>query len=91
MKAYELLSDRSKWTQNYAARDKDNKNVSPHDSSAVKFCLIGALRKCYNDGWEYTEARNKVHDAANRPLSLSTLNDTSDYNYIWNLLRSVDV
>ena len=50
MKAYELLSDESKWTKDTYARDKDGEPVFPStDSSAVCFCAQGALCRVY--GW----------------------------------------
>lgn len=47
MKIKELLSDESKWTQNAYARDKNNKPVLPNNVNAVKWCLLGAVDKCY--------------------------------------------
>lgn len=45
MKIKELLSDRSKWIKRYIAKDK-NGNPCNHDEG-VKWCLIGAMYKCY--------------------------------------------
>ena len=47
MKAYELLSDPSKWTTGVLARNSDGKQVAPNSPSACQFCLVGALYHCY--------------------------------------------
>lgn len=47
MKAWELLSDASKWTQGEPARDIHGRPVDADDSEAVCWCLMGALNKCY--------------------------------------------
>ncbi len=49
MKPSELLSDRSKWTQDAFARDAKGYPVAATGPSATCFCLLGALRKCGHD------------------------------------------
>jgi hypothetical protein len=44
--AIELISDPKRWTQHAVARDRFGFEVSPVDSYACKWCLIGAMRKC---------------------------------------------
>jgi hypothetical protein len=41
-----LLSDRSKWCQCYAAKDKAGNLVAPTDPEAIAWCALGAIRKC---------------------------------------------
>lgn len=48
MKIKELFSDESKWTKGFYARDKDDERCYAEDSKAVKWCLIGAIHKCYS-------------------------------------------
>jgi hypothetical protein len=50
MKAYELLAKEENWTQGVSARNKDDRQVEAHDAEAVKFCAVGALRRCYDKG-----------------------------------------
>ena len=47
MKAYELLSDPSRWTQKTMARNKHGDATSPLDLDACSFCLVGAIERCY--------------------------------------------
>lgn len=49
MKAWELLSDESKWTKGYNARDKDGKVVAISDKAATCWCTIGSIFKAYNE------------------------------------------
>lgn len=52
MKAQELLSGPDKWTKCLNARSRDGNQVDPSDPEAVKWCLQGALIKCYPNEWE---------------------------------------
>ena len=51
MKAYELLSDKSKWCQKNVAVDARGVGVSVNSPDVVRWCLDGALLRCY--GWNY--------------------------------------
>lgn len=49
MKVHELLTDASRWTQGAMARSSDDRplTVSLALDDGCKFCLVGALIKCY--------------------------------------------
>lgn len=47
MKIRQLLKTRKQWTRNVAARDKYGHEVLPQSKKAVRWCLFGALLKCY--------------------------------------------
>jgi hypothetical protein len=47
MKMKELLSNEKRWTQGAYARDEMGTVVTPESASAVSFCLLGAVRRCY--------------------------------------------
>lgn len=49
MKAYELLANPENWTKGNFAKDANNNRVSIDSPSAVKWCLDGALMKCYKN------------------------------------------
>lgn len=48
MKIRELLTDESKWTKGSSARYDNNFVCLPASEDAVKWCLMGALVKCYS-------------------------------------------
>ena len=48
MKAHELLSDPSKWTQGVLARRQDGSAIAPVNPEACSFCIVGALYHCYD-------------------------------------------
>jgi hypothetical protein len=49
MKVRELLSDESKWTKGYVARDIQGYPVlNFRDGRACSWCLVGAIRYCYS-------------------------------------------
>lgn len=49
MKIYELLDSPDKWCKGNLAVNKSNEPVMEDEKSACKWCLIGALYKCYSD------------------------------------------
>lgn len=51
MTVQELLDDPSKWTKGALARDIDGEGLEADNSSAVCWCLIGAIQKCYGVAW----------------------------------------
>lgn len=49
MKIYELLDSPEKWCQHYSSLDADGNLIRSTSTVAVKWCLIGAIHKCYRD------------------------------------------
>lgn len=48
MKVKELLCSEDKWTQCTYAIDAAGRCTSETSASAVKWCLVGAVMRCYN-------------------------------------------
>lgn len=61
MKIVELLDSPEKWTQNATARTVDGFCVMYDAATAVRFCIIGAMYRCYEYPHRYTV--NKKIDA----------------------------
>lgn len=49
MKVQELLSDESKWCCFHTAKNIQGNQVDVNSPDACRFCLLGALDKCYED------------------------------------------
>jgi hypothetical protein len=49
MKASDILTDQSKWTQGAFARDEHGEMRRPDDDRASRWCILGALRRAYGD------------------------------------------
>lgn len=47
MKIQELFSGPEKWTKGAYARNVNGDMLSSRDKGAVRWCLIGAIMKCY--------------------------------------------
>lgn len=47
MKVKDLLTNETKWTTDYAARNMIGNEVSYKDPSACCWCMIGAIQRCY--------------------------------------------
>jgi len=63
LKVRELLSDESKWTKGTYARNSENIRVYATSLEASRWCLVGALRKCYPGfGEDYYEAQRKIEN-----------------------------
>lgn len=52
MTVQELFSKDGVWCQENLALNAQDQPVEPQDPSAVKFCLIGAIYRCYDDDVE---------------------------------------
>ena len=62
MKIAELLSDETKWCKGANAKNKDGLAVSIKSPTAVSWCLIGAVRYCYDptERWNITRLLYKA-------------------------------
>lgn len=78
MKIRELLSDESKWTQKHLARDADSNPVIPQDDTAVSFCLMGAMDRCYPHNRDNHRVYRKV---AREVEQVGTWNDAPDRTF----------
>lgn len=62
MKIKNLLKDKSKWTKGTSYRNKYGHSVN-NIKCADRFCLSGALDKCYTNDRAKWEAIGKLEDA----------------------------
>jgi hypothetical protein len=68
MKVRELLSDESKWCKGPLAVDKEGRQTTPKSPTACKWCLWGAILRCYADDPlvpsdnAYCAAKHKIID-----------------------------
>lgn len=93
MKAHELLSDRSKWTQKAIARNARGESVDELDDGACQWCVLGAIWFCHRvEKTAHTlragDARKKLFPGS---LTLSHLNDQLGYDAVMQVLREADV
>jgi hypothetical protein len=47
VKVVEFLNEESKWIKYHSAVNKDGVSVQEHDENACRWCLSGAIIKCY--------------------------------------------
>lgn len=60
MKAWEFLSKRGVWCKGNYAVDKNGIAINPLDNLAVKFCVLGAICKCYPEEKEFVIVRDML-------------------------------
>lgn len=93
MKAYELLNTPDKWCKESLALTKDGEEVLANDPNAVKFCIVGAIQKCYlnNAPSFYFKLLNYIDNK--HSLSVGMFNDleTTTYEDVYNLLRELNI
>ena len=76
MKVKELLTDESKWLQHRYAINADGKDVNACSNAAVKWCLVGAMIKCYpNCDTVYSLVLDKIKEKGTKYYTLSKWND----------------
>lgn len=96
MKAYELLSDESKWARRSYAYAEDGSPCDPRWKGACSWCVLGALEKCYSDpadicgGREYIQQVGKLRDVVG---NISQWNDSrlTTYENVVETLRRLDI
>ena len=95
MKAYELLSDESKWCQGQFAVDKYGNEINQDNKDTVKWCLEGALMHCYvgQDGDAYYTAYQRISKALTAGQGISSWNDDPARTYaeVYDLLKRLDI
>jgi hypothetical protein len=54
------LLTRKTWMKGALASNASGNRVNPDDSSAVNFCLIGAVQHCYRDPDKQVEVQQRI-------------------------------
>lgn len=49
MKVYQLISKHQKWCKKDYAKNSFGNRTDPYSNDAVRFCLVGAISKCYGN------------------------------------------
>jgi hypothetical protein len=104
MKVRDLLSDESKWCKGPTAVDKEGNPTFPLSSTACKWCLAGAIAKCYAEGSAFrdtyrtpidkiTNIIHEIHGSSRRGTSYVTFNEASETTFaeIREILERADV
>jgi hypothetical protein len=94
-RALDLIKEESNWTRVYVARADDGKPCACMDTSATRFCAIGALVRAANElmgatGAEHAyEAEKNILRANNRPYdTLPTINDNEGHAMVVAMFRT---
>jgi hypothetical protein len=62
MTLQELFAPDGSWTQGAYARTLMDRPITPTAPAAVRFCLDGALMRCFKGHIEHTAARDRLMD-----------------------------
>lgn len=88
MKAWQLLSDESKWTKGAFARDASGEETASAGENAVCWCAWGALNYCYRGTPEYNAAWTALDG---RVRHIAAWNDTSKFTTVRSVLKELDI
>jgi hypothetical protein len=91
MKVSQLLSSPARWTRGAAARTSSGDGTSPHDPKACRWCLIGAVQKCYPRDAGRIAAWNAIFAAIGKVIRLSQFNDANKFADIRRIVRKAKV
>lgn len=95
MKAFELLSDETKWTKYSFARNSKNDMVEITDPTACKWCLVGAIQNCYPEFSDRMDIWDKIREAIHIPFAEPIIewNDhpSRTFTEVHSLLKSLDL
>lgn len=65
MRVVDFLTE-DKWTKGAFARDEEGRDAGSTSSCARKWCVSGAVNRCYSDDDERRDVYIKIHDYLNR-------------------------
>lgn len=94
MKVSELLSDESKWTQKAMARNRSGEEIELRSPNACKWCLFGAILRCYGEkaplpGDEQHPIVKALRIAG--PFGLVAYNDSHTFAEVRELVLKADI
>lgn len=86
----EFLTE-NKWTQKYAARDKNNKPINYDSIDAVCWCLIGAIGKLSDKNELNNNILNveKLVRNYTKYYTIGGFNDNSNYKQVYRFLKNI--
>jgi hypothetical protein len=96
MKAWQILSKKSKWTKDSYAKDADGKPVPYFDVKAVCWCASGAIMKAYKDTGNSISMRlelSRILKETGLGNNIAEWNDSryTKYKQVFNLLKKNDI
>lgn len=90
MKAWELLSDKRKWTQGALARSQSGEVCLVHSDVAESFCARGAIYRLYGDCISPTNEACRVA-LQRHQMGITFVNDMLGYDAVLSVLKEADV
>ena len=90
MKAFELLSDESKWCKQVVARTIGGILCDWNSPEAVRWCAMGAVLKCYSMTDEMRPTMIKLWRGL-KGESIAVWNDASNFQTVHNKLKELDI
>lgn len=96
MKVQELLSDESKWTQHVFAKNSQGVPTDSTSPFACRWCLIGAVNRCYPTAEERRLVLVKLNSALGnmghpKTYIIVDYNDTHTFPEIKKLVDALDI
>lgn len=89
MKVHELLSNETRWAKNEFSVNMKGKPVAPNSPDAVRWCVVGAIVKCYREDNDINNVIDKLE--ANGIQSIEKWNDKSTYETVIEKLKELDI
>ena len=89
MKIKELFSSHHRWTKNALAKNNSGERTDPLDSDAVRFCLLGAVEKCYPSESKRVNICEKIKNEIKAVIP--EFNDSHSFKEIKALVEKLDI
>ena len=91
MKVKDLLTDESKWVKGAYARTAEGRRAGSCESDAVRFCLLGAITRCYPNAG-FGEVLNRVVDQLpGRAIAEWNDDQSTTFTDVRNLVEKLDI
>jgi hypothetical protein len=90
MKCYELLDKPEKWTRRAFARSNTGEKLLASDSTAVCWCVLGAILVCY-DYEKVSDKQTDIEDEVGRCISKWNDDPSVTYEDVIAVFKKLDI
>lgn len=96
MKIKELFSSHHKWTKYGSAKNNKGESVRSCDLDATRFCLSGAVSRCYPNVLERIKILKKLKSSIEKYTGekysgITNFNDSSSFKDVKNVVEQANV
>lgn len=91
MKVKDLLTYESNWVKGVYAKTAEGRNASYCDPDAIRFCLLGAINRCYPPLGKREVVNRVVDQLSGRAIAEWNDDQSTTFTDVRNLVEKLDI